>query len=182
MNAHTDLSSIEIPGAAGEFARLVLALRAGPVLDEPARALLLTAFDKYLNDGTALEVGLGISGHAGRRRARTMLLLAWRDMQLRIACGAVRLAEGERDTPSARARRLLKEINQFERAQWREWRDLTEPPAGSSELRRALFRAKKTGLALPNSEKQIVRIMDMSAPFSCPPEPATLAAVNDNEV
>ena len=44
---------------------------------------------------------------------------------------------------------------------------------------RALFYAKKTGLALPTSEKQMARITDTSALYSCPPEPATLATVND---
>jgi len=168
-----------IPGAVG---RLVLALRVGCVLEESSRVLLLTALEKYLHDGIALEVGLGISGHAGQRRARTMLLHVWRDAQLRIALGAVRLAEGERDNPTARARRLLKEINRFERVQWREWREYPDPPAGSSELRRALFRAKRTGLALPTSEKQMVRITDTSGPYSCPPEPATLPLLVTNIV
>lgn len=56
-------------------------------------------------------------------------------------------------TPWGRSKQLADLMRQFETRWWPRWRDLATPPAGTSELRTALFMTMKAGAYLPDGKR-----------------------------
>jgi len=90
---------------------------------------------------------LGLSGCEGQA-----VRLARRNFYL---LQALRLIQG--DSRRARLMGLQKEITRFLSIIWPQWRELSEPPAETSELRSCLFFARRAGV-LPGSYRQLVNI------------------------
>jgi hypothetical protein len=54
---------------------------------------------------------------------------------------------------------LAAEVRRFQAVLWPRWRDLEAPPAGASRLRSALFHAARSGVEVPESARQLHRIV-----------------------
>jgi hypothetical protein len=132
-----------IPSALDRLAELVAAA------DDP---WLTAAYERFLA-GEPLDRALGLDRTSLARLAR-----ARRDHHLRQA--AELLAPD--CTPWPRACRLAAEIRRFESVCWPRWRDLAAVPAGTSELRKHLWHAAHTGVALPEL-RQLHRILSSPA-------------------
>lgn len=107
----------------------------------------------------------GFSAHAaacGEMPLERCLRLGTQNKQARVARDAWLLKAWHllTEVPAGRARsnELARQLRHFEATFWtskQAWRDLQAPPAGTSELRVALFQVAKTGALLPTSERTI---------------------------
>lgn len=111
-------------------------------LTEPSRPTLEQAFELS-------------SAGPGKPSERTRYMKAARDLLLADAFDMVS-APGERIM--TRCARLAEEIRRFERS-WPRLRDLPEPPPGTTELHRILFRARRTGQPIPDTSQGLYQTL-----------------------
>lgn len=119
----------------------------------PAVATFVDGIDRW-REGRApdLDAAFGLEGAQGIRSGRWRM---WKSEQYRHLRRASELLADEPGSPSAA---LARQVGKFESDIWPRWRDLVEPPAGSSELRRELFAARKLG-RVPMSARQLLEII-----------------------
>ena len=100
--------------------------------------------EEFLSRQGPLDECLNLTGGPGMRKALTVYLIHRRDYHLRQAW--LTLAAS---SPWKRSVALAGEIKRFEARVWPRWRDLSEPPPGSSDLRTHLFHAFRAQLDIP---------------------------------
>ncbi len=121
-------------------------------------AWLTDGINQHLTDGVPLDQALGLVG--GSRTAGYQYRMQQRDRHLKAA--AELLADGS-CPPWRRAQELKKAINRFEGAIWPRLRHHNQPPENLSELRRALFWARKLNMApLPSSQRGLYEMLKPS--------------------
>lgn len=106
------------------------------VISPAALQWLIAGFEVFDdNDGSiSLERCLRLPKRKARRLERRDALI----------CEAWRLLSQGGESRTKRGALLGAELDKFERANWREWKDLDDPPYSASELRSTLFRLVKS--------------------------------------
>ena len=122
--------------------QLAAAIASGDLPDPVLRQWFAAAVDRWIEDNEPLEIALGLRGNPCLASARTIYRRAQRNLHLRRACD---LCAGS--STWERAVMLAQEIEAFERRDW-PWESL------SSDLRRALFKARENG-PLPRTPRQL---------------------------
>jgi len=143
------------------LARLRAALEAGRPLPEDVGAWLLAGIDRWERRQVhhlerALYLVAAGNGHPSTERAR----------ENRNGCLTAAVEHLGWPPPSStaeKARRLLPHVKRFEAQLWHRWKSLDAPPDRATRLERELWRAKRFatagGLSLPQTRKQIQRII-----------------------
>ena len=115
-----------------------------------AAAWLDQGVAKFMSGGITLDTCLDLTVATGKRSAVAQYKTRQRLLYLREALEHI---EPDRK-PWPRAGLLAVEIDRFQRIQWPCWCDLQEPPHGISELRAALFSARRHG-PLPQGQRGV---------------------------
>jgi hypothetical protein len=126
----------------------ILAMHPGQPIDGEVLNFLQTGFKDYIYQRKSLDDAFCFK----QSRIRADHLKTEGNMYLRVAARYYI----EHKTPNDLAKKLEKEIHRFETTIWLQWKNLNEPPEGTSHLRYHLFYAKKTGLKMPGY-RQIMR-------------------------
>lgn len=102
----------------------------------------------------SLDTLLGLTSQGvGRLSPKRDYLKKQRDLFLRRAFELTDLGKPN----TRRCEELAGMVKDFESRIWPAWRTMDGPPAGSSELRRLLFLAKRTGEPLPTQWRTVWR-------------------------
>jgi len=124
-------------------------MHSGQAIDGDVLTALQSGFKRYLYESQSLDEAFYLK----QTRIRADYLKNERDTYLKLACRNIAYT-----SPSDLAKKLEKELNQFEALLWPKFKNLNEPPMGTSYLRWRLFQAFKTGLKMPEY-RQLYRIL-----------------------
>lgn len=134
--------------------RLAAAVEARRPLPDDVADWIAAGLREYLDAGagTSLDRALGLKG-AGVRSFATIERHRRRNAAL---MAALEFAHDGEPTPAGeRAGRLAEAVRRFKRRKWPRIQHLEEPPTGLSALEKRLFRAFRTGMRIPESDRQI---------------------------
>lgn len=134
---------------------------AAGALDAAAMRWVCQGFGAYLKAGGSvpLERCFGLATTPAKLR-----------MTRRNAWLASAVLEVQGSSTSMRVASLVAEYNRFLGWQWRAWRELSEPPAGTSRLRHALFHIARANDGNSLSPRQVSRIVGHVFSEKCPSE------------
>lgn len=112
--------------------------------------------DRYFdNSELKFDDALGLTRGPGVRKYKTVFLYLQRDNYLQEA---YKLCDGL--NPWRRCLALSDEVKRFRQMLWPRLRNINELPTGFSKLRIALYNAFRTGLKIPESPRQLFKIIN----------------------
>jgi hypothetical protein len=106
----------------------------------------------------ALDRAAQRCGLVGRPTRRTAQTIASETQKKAAVRRAERAIPAEIAGPWRRCEAVAEELSFFAKYRWPTWKDLQEPPAGTSELWRALFEVFASGAVVPYDCQAIYRI------------------------